>query len=256
MTEPPHAIKLGGVTHRYGKTLALDDVDISIRENEHLCVIGPNGGGKSTLLKLILGLVEPTEGTVQVFGNSAKKACRDIGYVPQSIQFDPLFPISALEIVLMGRLDHLWLGNYSKKCREIARDSLSRVGLEDIDNKPFADLSGGQRQRVLIARALACAPKIMMLDEPTASIDLSVEEKFLDILKELRKSVTVLLVTHDLDVISTVGDSVLCVNRRVHRHSLPMKPETIAEIFSGSHRIEHDRETRHSHGDHSTCEHD
>ena len=249
-------IELRGVTHQFGRTLVLDDVNAAIGEDESLCIIGPNGGGKSTLLRIILGLLEPTAGKVLVNGASPKAACRSLGYVPQSIRFDPLFPISALELVLMGRLDRLKFGFYSRKCREKAREALAVVGLADIAAKSFATLSGGQRQRVLIARALASEPSVLLLDEPTANIDLSIEEKFLETLSILKRSMTVLLVTHDLDVISEIGDSVLCVNRRVHRHSLPLRPETIAEIFSGGHRIEHDRRARHSQGDHSSCDHD
>jgi len=250
------AIALSGVTHHFGKTLVLDQADVSVAKGEPLCVIGPNGGGKSTLLKLILGLLEPTTGRVRVFGRPPRVACRDIGYVPQSIRFDPLFPVSVLEIVLMGRLDRLRVGAYSREDRAAAKEALDRVGLAHLERRSFSELSGGERQRVLIARALACDPRILLLDEPTANIDLSVEKKFLDILDDLRDSITVLLVTHDLDVISRVGASVLCVNRRVHRHSLPLSNEAIAEIFSGGHRIEHDRRTRHARGDHSACDHE
>lgn len=253
---PRPAIELSGITHRFGSTLVLDDVNAAIAEGESLCIIGPNGGGKSTLLRIILGLLDPTKGKVRILGKAPRAARCSMGYVPQSIRFDPLFPISAMEIVLMGRLDRLKIGPFSKKCREKAMESLAMVGLADIASKAFADLSGGQRQRVLIARALACEPKILLLDEPTANIDLSVEEQFLGTLKILQKSMTVLLVTHDLDVVSEVGESVLCVNRRVHRHSLPLSPQTIAEIFSGGHRIEHDRRTRHAQGDHSACGHE
>lgn len=256
MSEPREILHIDHLSHSYGKAMVLDDVCVTVREGESLCVIGPNGGGKSTLLKIILGLIEPTRGSVRVLGKAPREASPLVGYVPQSIRFDPLFPISALEIVLMGRLDKLRLGRFPAGCREAAREAMDQVGLKGCENTPFAELSGGQRQRVLIARALACSPEILLLDEPTANIDLSVEEQFLETLAKLRNSMTVVLVTHDLDVISRVGESVLCVNRRVHRHSLPLSPETIAEIFSGKHRVEHDRRTRHRHGDHSACEHE
>jgi len=255
MPEAREILHIEHLSHRYGKALVLDDVCVTVREGESLCVIGPNGGGKSTLLKLILGLIEPSEGSVRVLGKTPREASPQVGYVPQSIRFDPLFPISALEIVLMGRLDKLRIGRFSQECREVAYDAMAQVGLKGCEHTPFAELSGGQRQRVLIARALASEPEILLLDEPTANIDLSVEAQFLDTLARLRNSMTVVLVTHDLDVISRVGESALCVNRRVHRHSLPLSPETIAEIFSGKHRLEHDRRSRHAHGDHSACDH-
>lgn len=244
------------LSFRYGKPLVLEDVSFSIHDNESLCVIGPNGGGKSTLLKLMLGLLEPSSGSLQIFGKSAVQARRDIGYVPQAMRFDPMFPITAIDIVMMGRLDRLRFGRFPKECRDAAREALQEVGLGDLGHRPFSDLSGGQRQRVLIARALACHPKLLLLDEPTANIDLSVEANLLDTLEHLREKMTILLVTHDLDLVSRIGDSVLCVNRRVHRHSLPLSGETIKEIYSGSRRLEHDRRSRHIQGDHSACEHD
>lgn len=241
---------------RYGKPLVLEDVNFSIAPGESLCVIGPNGGGKSTLLKLLLGLLEPTRGSLKIFGETAERARPRIGYVPQAMRFDPLFPISALEIVLMGRLDRLTVGRYPRECVEAALGALAEVGLADLASRPFSDLSGGQRQRVMIARALACDPDLLLLDEPTANIDLSVERQLMKSLEALRETLTVLLVTHDLDLVSSVGDSVLCVNHRVHRHSLPLSGDTIREIYSPSQRVEHDRRTRHQQGDHSSCEHD
>lgn len=244
-----------GLSFRYGKERVLEEVDFVLHERESLCVIGPNGGGKSTLLKLFLGLLEPLEGTIRIFGKPAVEARPEIGYVPQAMQFDRLFPISVLEVVLMGRLDRVGVGRFSARCREAARAALGEVGLADLASRPFSDLSGGQRQRVLIARALACEPKMLLLDEPTANVDLAVEEQLLDSLERLRESMTILLVTHDLDLVSRIGDSVLCVNRRVHRHSLPLSGDTIREIYSGVRRVEHDRRTRHKQGDHSACDH-
>ncbi|MEM7602344.1 MAG: ABC transporter ATP-binding protein [Verrucomicrobiota bacterium] len=245
-----------GLCFGYGSQLVLEDVSFSIPKGESLCVIGPNGGGKSTLLKLMLGLLEPNKGSLSIFGKSAARARQQVGYVPQAVRFDPLFPITAIDIVLMGRLDRHRFGFYSRRCREAAMDALAEVGLEEIAQRPFSDLSGGQRQRVLIARALACEPELLLLDEPTANIDLSVEEQFIETLSQLKDKMTILMVTHDLDLVAEIGDSVLCVNHRVHRHSLPLSGETIREIYSGVRRVEHDRRARHHQGDHSACEHD
>lgn len=256
MTEKRIVVQCDDVCFRYGKPWVLEDVSFEVPEGESLCLIGPNGGGKSTLLKLLLGLIEPDRGSLKLFGEPCAKMRSRIGYVPQSMQFDRMFPISALEIVLMGRLDRLGIGRFSKKCRAVAQEALSEVGLSDMANRPFSDLSGGERQRVMIARALACEPDLLLLDEPTANVDLSVEEQFLETLVELRKKMTILVVTHDLDIVSLLGDSVLCVNHRVHRHSLPLSGETIKEIYSGRRRLEHDRRTRHTQGDHSACRHD
>jgi zinc transport system ATP-binding protein len=234
----------------------LEGVDFTVSRGESLCMIGPNGGGKSTLAKLILGLLEPDRGRISIFGQKPRDARTRIGYVPQAMRFDPLFPIAALDIVLMGRLNHLSVGHYSKACRDAARAALSEVGLAGYERRPFSALSGGERQRVMVARALACEPEILLLDEPTANIDLTIEAALIETLVSLRSRMTILMITHDLDLVSSIGDSVLCVNHRVHRHSLPLSGETIREIYSGRRRIEHDRRTRHQQGDHSTCSHD
>jgi len=244
------------LSFRYQKPLVLEDVTFQIQEGESLCVIGPNGGGKSTLLKLMLGLLEPTGGELCILGKPPVKARCEVGYVPQALRFDPLYPVSALDIVLMGCLDQLGIGRYSKACREVAMNALDEVALADLSKRSFSDLSGGQRQRVLIARALASEPRLLLLDEPTANIDLSVEAQLLETLSLLREKMTILLVTHDLDLVSAVGDSVLCVNHRIHRHSLPLSGEMVKEIYSGVHRVEHDLRTRHSQRDHSNCPHD
>ena len=255
-TESAPVIECRDLSFRYGKPLVLEEVSFSVAHGESLSIIGPNGGGKSTLLKLILGLLEPQSGTLRIFGKSPHKSRPRIGYVPQAMKFDSLFPITALDIALMGRLDRLGVGPYSKRCRERALAALEKVTMADLANCPFSDLSGGQRQRIMIARALACEPDLLLLDEPTANIDLSVEEQFFEVLKKIRGEMTILLVTHDLEVVSEIGDSVLCVNRRIHRHTLPLEGEVIREIYSGARRLEHDRRTRHDQGDHSACQHD
>ncbi len=254
--EGPYIVEAEGVHFGYTRQNVLEEVTFSIPEGESLCMIGPNGGGKSTLLRLLLGLLEPGKGSLKLLGTSPEKSRSRVGYVPQAMRFDPLFPITALDIVLMGRLEKVKWGSFRKSCREAAEQALDQVGLLTLLHRPFSDLSGGQRQRVLIARALAGNPEFLLLDEPTASIDLSVEEKFIETLAELKSQMTILMVTHDLDLISEIGDSVLCVNHRVHRHSLPLSGETIKEIFSGVRRLEHDRRTRHIQGDHSACDHE
>jgi len=255
-THPAHLVECRDLSFAYGKSRVLEDVSFVVHRGESLCVIGPNGGGKSTLAKLVLGLLEPASGSLKVMGRSPAEARTAIGYVPQAMRFDPQFPISALDIVLMGRLNHLRVGHYSKSCREMALAALAEVGLSGYEKRSFSDLSGGERQRVLIARALACEPEILLLDEPTANIDLSVEAALIETLVSLRHRMTILMITHDLDLVSSIGDSVLCVNHRVHRHSLPLSGETIKEIYSSRRRLEHDRRTRHQQGDHSTCQHD
>ena len=203
-----NAITCADLSFSYGKVRVIDDVSFEVQKGESIGVIGPNGGGKSTLLKLILGLESPETGSLDVMGHPAGKGRRKIGYVPQAKRFDPLSPVSVLEIVLMGRLDRLGVGAYSKECRLVAEKSLEAVHLSDFKNRTFSELSGGERQRVMIARALACEPELLLMDEPTANIDLSAEEQFIEALAGLRKNMTLVLVTHDLELVSELSDSV------------------------------------------------
>ncbi len=255
-SDSPLLVEFENVAFSYGSTEVLEKVSFHVHRGESLCIIGPNGGGKSTLAKLMLGLLEPSSGRIRVLGKAPREARIAIGYVPQAIHYDPQFPVNALDIVLMGRLDRLRFGRFSKECRERAMSALAEVGLGGYEKRSFCALSGGERQRVLVARALVCEPKILLLDEPTASIDLSIEAQIIEALVALRVRMSILMITHDLDLVSSLGDCVLCVNRRVHRHSLPLSGNTIKEIYSGRRRVEHDRRARHDEGDHSACQHD
>ena len=164
-----------------------------------------------------------------------------IGYVPQHLSFDAKFPVTALDVVLMGRLDRLsWWGKFAKSDVEAAESALAWVDLADLRDRPFSAMSGGQKQRVLIARALVTDPKLLLLDEPTANIDLSVEEQFVATLDKLRDKMTILMVSHDLGLVERLTDSVLCVNRDVHEHRVSeLDGKTIREIYSGEMRKEH-----------------
>lgn len=256
MAETP-VIKFENVSRSFGLGPVLEDVSFEIAPGQSTCLIGPNGGGKTTLLRLMLGLIKPHKGKVQIFGSRPSRVRRKMAYVPQHIRFDPLFPVNALDIVLMGRLDHLRFGRYCKDCKSSAWEALEEVGLGDVAQRPFADLSGGQRQRVLIARALACKPDLLLLDEPTANIDLSVEARLLETLEKLREKMTIIMVSHDLDLISHItNDFVLCVNRHVHSHAVSeLTGDAIREIYSSERRVEHEQKTLHQQGDHSHCKH-
>jgi zinc transport system ATP-binding protein len=251
------AVSFDRVCFGYGPTRVLEEVSFEVMPGHSICVIGPNGGGKTTLLRLALGLLEPQSGQVRIFGLPPAEGARRIGYVPQAMRFDPQFPVNAMDIVLMGRIERVRLGFFPKACRVAAAEALDEVGLAEVAKTPFANLSGGQRQRVLIARALATGADLLLLDEPTANVDLTVEAQFLESLERLRQRITILMVTHDIDLISRLGDSVLCVNHRVHRHAVgDMSGDLIREIFSGEYRLEHDRKSRHRLGDHSACQHE
>ncbi|MCF7818614.1 MAG: ATP-binding cassette domain-containing protein, partial [Kiritimatiellales bacterium] len=194
MTTPP--IQIENLDFAYGRISVLEQACLSIEDKEFVCIVGPNGGGKTTLLKLLLGLLEPQAGTVSVFGKAPVLGRKWIGYLPQHANLDSKFPVTALDVVLMGRLGKTrGFGFYTRADRTAARDMLARVGLEQLHNRPMASLSGGQSQRVLIARALVSGPKLLLLDEPTSSLDDYVERELYDLLQELNKELTVVVVT-------------------------------------------------------------
>ncbi|MBR1953019.1 MAG: ABC transporter ATP-binding protein [Lentisphaeria bacterium] len=196
----------------------LEDVNFSIQEGQSGCIVGPNGGGKSTLLKLLLGLLLPDNGSIRLFGQPPRDSRRLVGYMPQYHQLDAAFPVTAIEVAEMGCIKPGFFPFYSKKDRADAMAALDELGIADLADRTFADLSGGQRQRVLIARALACHPRLLLLDEPTANIDPGAEEQFYATLAVLRKRMTVLTVSHDLGFVNRETDVIICVNRKVSVH--------------------------------------
>ena len=212
-TEPP-ALELRNVSAGYAGEDAIVEVDFTLAPQDFLGVIGPNGGGKTTLLKVILGLLEPHTGSVRVFGKTPAHARRLLGYAPQHSHFDRRFPIRVWDVVLMGRLGARgWKPFYTPRDRDIARDALEQVGMEAFRDHHIAALSGGERQRVFIARALTQRPRIILLDEPTASVDQKMQVGIYELLKELNRQATIVLVTHDIGVISAYVKQVACLNR-------------------------------------------
>jgi len=226
-------IRLDDVWVKYGDITVLEGINLSVQNLDFLGIIGPNGGGKTTLLKVILGLIKPTRGEVTVLGSTPERRRRFIGYVPQITQFDREFPVTVLDVVLMGRLGKKgFLGKYSEEDVKIACESLESVEMLEFKNRQVGKLSGGQLQRVLLARALAADPKILLLDEPTASIDEPTKTELYELLKNLNRKVTVILVSHDIGVISSYVDKVACLNRRLFYHgSKEIKPETIEKTY-------------------------
>ncbi len=212
----------------------LTDINLEIKKNDFLAIIGPNGGGKTTLLKIILGLLSPDSGSINYHGLTDKKKNK-IGYVPQFSHFDKDFPINVLDLVLMGRLNEKkgFIKHYNSLDREISLNSLEKLGIKDLANNSINELSGGQLQRVLIAQALTSDPEIMLMDEPSASIDKSSEEKLTDLLKELNKSIPIVIVTHDTTSIAPFVKQIACVNKKLHYHSDGViSEETVNEIYN------------------------
>jgi len=229
-----HIIVLKDVFFAYNGSPVLENVNLIIKKGEFASIVGPNGGGKSTLLKLLLGILRPGSGELSVFNKAPEKTRHRIGYMPQHAQFDIQFPVTVMEVVLMGRLGYTLGGRYSKKDRRTAERSLEEVNMASLAKRSFSDLSGGQRQRVLIARALCCEPDLLLLDEPTANIDPEVEEALFEILKSLNKRMTILLATHDIGFVSQSVKSVICVNRCVVVHpTSELSGEIIKDIYGG-----------------------
>ncbi|MBE6356452.1 MAG: ABC transporter ATP-binding protein [Lentisphaerae bacterium] len=210
----------------------LENVSFVVSPGQSGCIVGPNGGGKSTLLKLMLGLLAPTSGTIRIFGMTPADARSKTGYMPQYHQLDASFPASVLEVTLMGRITPFTLFRYKKADIQAAMQALDILGIADLADRSFAGLSGGQRQRVLIARALAGSPELLLLDEPTANIDPGAEEQFYATLDQLRKQMTVITVSHDLGFVNRETDMVICVNRTVNMHrATDFTAETANEVY-------------------------
>lgn len=209
-------IKIKNLFFKYQKTDILENVNLTIKDDDFLAIIGPNGGGKSTLLKLILGLLPLQSGKIEKYIKNSQ-----IGYVPQNTNLNIDFPITALEVVLMGHVSSKKrIFGYSKDEISCALESLNQVGMKDYANKKIGDLSGGQRQRVFIARALCSNPKIMLLDEPTASIDVQGQQEIYELLRELNKSICIVVVSHDLSILLNYAKNVAHINRSLVYHSL------------------------------------
>lgn len=237
-------IKFYEVSFAYDGTTVLEKVNIEVHQNDFVWIVGPNGGGKTTLIKLMLGLIKPKSGRIEIFGANPEKVRRRIGYMPQAVNLDPLFPATVLDIALMGRMQGNRLpGLYKKEDRRAACQALALVGLEKQIRKSFASLSGGQQRKLLIARALAGEPEILILDEPTANLDLNAEKELNEALIKLSGSLTIVVVSHDPAFVSKSVKKVLCVNRTVAEHpTSEVDANFLGHFFGGDLRmVRHDK---------------
>jgi len=211
------ALVIEDVTVKLGGRIILQNISFSVREGIFLAIIGPNGGGKTTLLKVILGLIKPIKGKVLIFGKMPDNAKRYIGYLPQIPEMRIDFPMKVFDVVLMGRYNSP-LRFYSKGDKEKVLEVLERVGMINYKDRFIQELSGGQKQRVLIARAIVRNPKLLLLDEPTSAIDFKMQREFYKLLLELKKEMTIIMVTHDVGVIGDYVDEIACINCNLFYH--------------------------------------
>ncbi len=213
-------IEISNLSFSYGENEVLRNVNFKFDSSDFVCVIGPNGGGKSTLMKLILGLLKPDKGSVKIDGEAPQKGRLALGYVPQDVALNPAFPLSVLEVALMGTLDGGAFGFYKKAQKSLAREMLAKVGMEGFASRKINALSGGQRQRVYIARALASGAKTLVLDEPTASIDPRGAAEIFALLKSLNSAgVGVIMVSHDVNMALAFASRVVYVSGELVEHT-------------------------------------
>ncbi len=247
MDKPQAIIDLQGVSFSYGATSVLEDVDLKVDEGEFIGIVGPNAGGKSTLLKLILGLLTPYSGHIQVLGRKPRRAQHLLGYVSQHPNFSKEFPITVGQLVLLGRMGSRpnkgWLsalipGGYTKADHVATQRALAEVEAENLIDRQIGSLSGGQLQRVLLARALVANPSILILDEPTANIDQRLESDIFDLLKRLNLRMTILVVSHDIAFISSYVTRVACINRTlVCHHTDAIDGQVIQNLYGENVRM-------------------
>ncbi len=234
-------IEVENVSYTYdGGGNVLDHVSVTIDDRDFVSIIGPNGGGKTTLLRIMLGLLRPATGSVKVFGVTPELGRHRIGYMPQRANLDPQFPVNVLDVVLMGRLGcgGRMTGRHDAQGRAKAREALARVALSGLERRPFAALSGGQRQRVLIARALAGDPDILLFDEPTSNLDIVSQNDLYELLHALNKQMTVVMVSHDVAFVSKYVHTIVCVNRVLDVHAASdIAGSTISEMYGHDMRM-------------------
>lgn len=245
-------IDIQGLSFSYDSSPVLSNIDLQVEDGEFLGIVGPNAGGKSTLLKLILGLLQPQSGSIRVLGRSPGSVCRLLGYVPQYPSFPRDFPITVEQVVQIGRLGQgrqhsrwqsLWPTRVSADDRQAVRGALAEVEAEDLAKRQIGSLSGGQLQRVLLARALVGQPRILILDEPTANIDQRLEGEIFDLLKAINQRMTILVVSHDVAFISQYVSRVACINQTLVCHQTEAVDGSVIQELYG----ENVRMIAHSH---------
>ena len=238
-------LEFSHVGFAYGDLPVLKDVSLRIESGEFWALIGPNGGGKSTLLKLALGLLRPDSGRIRIMGQSPKQAHDRIGYVPQFATFRRDFPLDVRQVVRQGCLDgRNWWRPKRTSDRHAVLEALDQVGVADLVERPIGTLSGGQLQRVIIARALAARPALLLLDEPTAHVDSDAETSFFDLMADLRDRMALVMVSHDVGLVSRHVDRIACLNKTLTWHgAVPIGEGVLERLYGASARLVDHRRT-------------
>ncbi|MGM0437814.1 MAG: metal ABC transporter ATP-binding protein [Bacillota bacterium] len=229
-----NALEIKNLYVEYGNNEVLEDINLKIKDKHFLGIIGPNGGGKSTLLKAIVGLIDYKKGEIYVYGKNPKELNGDLGYVPQASQFDKDFPINVEEVVLSGVLkDNLKIfKKYNKNDYKKAKRIMKKLDIFNLRKRQIGQLSGGQLQKVLLGRALMTEPKMLLLDEPTASIDASSTTQIYELLNEINKDMTIIIVSHNMEAVASYLDSVACLNKKLyHHHEKQLDSETVKNVY-------------------------
>ncbi|WP_102407358.1 metal ABC transporter ATP-binding protein [Parabacteroides bouchesdurhonensis] len=212
-------IEIKDVTAGYGPKIVLKDITLDVRQDDFLGIIGPNGGGKTTLLKLILGLLTPKSGSIRFFRNGQEVSSLKTGYLPQMNNIDKKFPISVKEVIASGLAAQKPLfKKYNREQNERIEQVIGQMGLEDLATRPIGELSGGQLQRVLLGRSIVSRPQLLILDEPNSYVDKRFESRFYQLLEEINKESAIILVSHDIGTVLTMVKNIACVNETLHYH--------------------------------------
>ncbi len=233
MSTRPEVIRVENLWVEYNGLPVLEDVNLTIHAQDFIGIIGPNGGGKTTLLKALLGLIQPSRGRVSILGLDPAQARRFVGYVPQYSELDHAFPISVWDVAMMGRLGSRGLfRRYSDVDRKVVAEALQQVDMLQHRDRQIGQLSGGELQRVYVARALASSPQILLLDEPVASVDTRIVGSIYEVLQDLNERVTILLVSHDIGVVSSHVKTIACLNRvLIYHESREITPEMLQAAY-------------------------
>lgn len=244
------------VCFSYGQEEILHSITFTVHKGSFIGVVGPNGGGKTTLLRLALGLEKPQHGTIQLLGENPDVTRKNVGYVMQYLQYDDKFPLTVLDLVLLGLAGKRMIGFFSSRDKEAAKNTLKLVGLVGFENRSVAKLSGGQRQRALIAQALIADPPVLVLDEPTANIDSTGEEEINRLLRNLAGTRTIIMVSHNINTVLDCASHVLCVNRATTMNPLSeLNPDIIEKAKgAGIAVLHHELNCKVFDRTHSTCD--